>query len=199
MKNKILAISIIFILIIFINISFASTTSELPSMFELCIEDLSSKSINYYDYIILTSPIDESGVKVVYFYFFINDTYQCYISSNIIKCNHVNIYAFYNYTSSDYIIEESKNLDTILSYTNLNAVSVSYSSFDLKNEDGSLFFQQTPVPQDLTLAVVLEMIQVQEMWKTLMKNVVISLLVFVVSYLALRKAWSFLRTQLKGS
>lgn len=62
-----------------------------------------------------------------------------------------------------------------------------------KSNDFNFFFQ------NLTLAQELEKIQVLEMWKTLMKNVVISLLAFVVSYLALRKAWSFLRIQLKGS
>lgn len=62
-----------------------------------------------------------------------------------------------------------------------------------KSTDLNFFFQ------NLTLAQALQLNNPVREMKTLMKNVVISLLVFVVSYLALRKAWSFLRTQLKGS
>lgn len=55
---------------------------------------------------------------------------------------------------------------------------------------GNFFFHQ------ITLAESLEMIQVQEMWKTLMKNVVVSLVVFLVGLVAFLKAWNWLKTQL---
>lgn len=64
------------------------------------------------------------------------------------------------------------------------------------------FFQQTPVPlvvniQPKTVTQVLEKTQVMEVWKNLMKTLVVSLIVFLVGLVGLRKAWTFLKTALR--
>lgn len=76
--------------------------------------------------------------------------------------------------------------NTIYMYTNVNVYTDS-SCTD--------FFFKAPV-MEITLAQELEKIQVQEMWKTLMKNVVVSLVVFLVGLIAFLKAWNWLKTQL---
>ena len=66
----------------------------------------------------------------------------------------------------------------------------------------SVFFQTTPVPsvvyiQPLTLAEELEKAETVEVFKKLMRNVVVSLVVSLVGFLSLRKAWTFLKKDLK--
>lgn len=64
------------------------------------------------------------------------------------------------------------------------------------NSYTEIFFQKTPAPPT-TLAGVLEATNPLEMWKTLMKNVLVSLVVFLVVLIAFLKAWAWLKNQLR--
>lgn len=60
-------------------------------------------------------------------------------------------------------------------------------------EPGGDFFHLAP----LTLGQELEKVEVAEVFKKMIKNVVISLLVCLIGFLSLRKGWTFLRTALR--
>lgn len=203
MKNKILSILYIFTILSFILINncFAITfkndseiyTIELPFDVNEHPDFLILKFTNGKGYQVLF-PAGEYDLP---FYRTSGDGIQYYLKGSTTYGQ----WNYYNYTiSSDSWSEMKTTIQCEAKiYSNGSHVSdVIYSNTDIiLKSDSSIFFQRTPVTG--TLALELETIQVQEMWKTLMKNVVISLLAFVVSYLALRKAWSFLRIQLKGS
>lgn len=63
------------------------------------------------------------------------------------------------------------------------------------DENGSDIFFRPPV-QEITLAQELAGVQVTKQWKTLMKNVVVSLVVFLIGLIAFLKAWAWLKMQL---
>lgn len=76
---------------------------------------------------------------------------------------------------------------------NINWYGMIYSNADILNkDDGTVFFQKTP----LTLADHLEKAEAVEMFKDLMKKLVVSLIMFLIGLIGLRKAWTFLRTAL---
>lgn len=77
-----------------------------------------------------------------------------------------------------------------------NAPAFTYftSSVDIL-KDNEIFFQRTPV----TLAEILEVTNPTQTFQKMMKSVVVSLLVCLVGFLSFRKAWAFLKTQMKAS
>lgn len=218
MKNKILTISIIFILFscAFINNSFARCGDiTIVNGYSYNTEFFNAQ----YQFVVLYNIAEDTLYGFLHtktnhdlcetqrYYLYEDDT-NFYLRA---RCDHYNDFQVQN------CIKYDKSTDSFVNFSSYDLYF--YMSFNksewklvdigclvyrdadyttLANLEEYDFFFQAPVTE-ITLAQALEKIQVQEMWKTLMKNVVISLLVFVVSYLALRKAWSFLRTQLKGS
>lgn len=67
-----------------------------------------------------------------------------------------------------------------------------FSSADILNSDGTVFFQKAP----LTLAGILEQNNPVEIFQIMMKKLVVSLLVCLIGFLSLRKGWTFLKTVL---
>lgn len=216
MKNKILTISVIFILLsfIFINNNVFAASYDLSDhknhisdkswciVYSYSSENfylLVSDNTTYKYFYTFDLSLNENGIYTSNGEFLVSSSYG---SSPYGSQGNFHSYVFdkdtlvFNYLSQQY---------TPASHFNCGECEIIASNLDIYNPNKlSIFFQATPVPSvvriaPMTLSEELEKIQVQEMWKILMKNVVISLLVFVVSYLALRKAWSFLRTQLKGS
>lgn len=216
MKNKILTISIIFILLsfIFINNNVFASVSYTYNNKEIILPDLPFDTEQHPYYILGYCNHYLDGTSSSYLVAYPKGTYDKYYFLNVSGENCVSYYGndsgnksgwtyYYikysdDYSSSSYQWTSAEN--TSLDYIKFGSKGYIISStFDVYTDSSFTdFFFKAPVTE-ITLAQALEKIQVQEMWKTLMKNVVISLLVFVVSYLALRKAWSFLRTQLKGS
>lgn len=196
MKNKILTISIVFILLsfIFINNVFARDINI----------DLSSISYVQYGYVIY-----ECNDGNIYLACSPDSAHNLtgYINNHIVYSEKNTYSAGCAWYTVLYKINEDNTFTFICNQDPFDSSSyqvskILYSDRDVYTEQKkSLFFLATPIPEPIpvTLAGVLETTNPMEIFKTLMKNVVISLLVFVVSYLALRKAWSFLRTQLKGS
>lgn len=222
MKNKILTISIIFILLsfIFINNCFAIQLDNFTENYYFFLPDTCYNTL---------ITLDEYNNDNYNFFSVVNNgTFEVYFfdkSLNIkfkVTRSDSNNYGQYCITNMDdlsnfsckayYIGEKSGSINKTSTlnyfaipnsmwnyYTGYSKKAYLYTNLEFYSVDNSNdFFFNAPVTET-TLAQELEKIQVQEMWKTLMKNVVISLLAFVVSYLALRKAWSFLRIQLKGS
>lgn len=79
-------------------------------------------------------------------------------------------------------------------YSNGSHVAdIIYCTHDvILKSDGTIFFQSPPS----LLVVELQKAEVMKGFKNLMKKLVVSLLVFLIGLIGLRKAWSFLKTVL---
>lgn len=207
MKNKILSISIILILLsfIFINNNVFALDYDLSDYKN---HDLMSGSwfIYYSEEENIIYLVTTDSTSRQYLTCYLSNGYDWSSMGSLGNFSNMGGFYRYSFNTSTRKFEEREHIDNgCLNFGNPSGKIIA-SGCDLYNylNGWSSFFQVTPVPltvyiPEMTLSMELEKIQVQEMWKTLMKNVVISLLAFVVSYLALRKAWSFLRIQLKGS
>ena len=205
MNNKIITISIIFILIsfCFINTCFAYTVDtdyELPET-NLFTEYITGKDDNGYYIINGSSTVCDryfvitDGKELVYI--FVSDGYF----SDDAKTYYMNNRETYNYIYFEYYLDGSfKRQNSLRNDTSMGVMfnqDYVYTSFDCKFADGTVFFQAPPVmEQETTLAMVLEQNNPMEIFKILMKNVVVSLVVFLVGLVAFLKAWAWLKTQL---
>lgn len=204
MKNKILSISIIFILLSFIfinNIIFASTTFTFTDRFgvERTVPSFPQDEVlgdkSFYHYAIVKLGNNKNGLYIASGdgYFYNKGTTDLYCST---QCYMASI------SDGEYVLSDTicKAKERLCSYNEICYFSgglfdgLDSTTYTLEPM-GDFFFHQTPVTE-ITLAQELEKIQVQEMWKTLMKNVVVSLVVFLVGLVAFLKAWNWLKTQL---
>lgn len=197
MKNKILTISIILILLSSIFISsnvFAAETVDLSCCYDVI-------------------PLHENGDQYCpYFIYLDNGTYYLVFPQNN-SCSNIYLYSVYAKTIKTdnggihiYTYNSTNNCFDYLKSKSSNVVEVPDSATFIASNinlyyerEGNCFFTQTPVPlpqKEQTLATVLEETNPMEMWKTLMKNVVVSLVVFLVGLIAFSKAWAWLKTQL---
>lgn len=99
-----------------------------------------------------------------------------------------------------YCLPNTSSIEFVFNTTNTSAGNSTaytylYSSADILNTDGTVFFQRPPV----TLAEILEATNPTQTFQKMMKTVVASLIVFLVGFLSFRKAWAFLKAQMKAS
>lgn len=200
MKNKILAISIILLLsFIFISSNVYASETGYVSPPDKIIEELESKEYYNnpdYDYLVYKwnsnySILFVEKTDTLKFYTYIGN--HVYINANEAFNGYLFTYdSSYTLTSSEEVINATW-IDRNCGFIDDN-VGVSSMNIYTDNTFTEIFFQ-APV-QEITLAQELEKIQVAEIWKTLMKNVVVSLVVFLVGLIAFLKAWAWLKNQL---
>lgn len=127
---------------------------------------------------------------------------SCVLASNDLTTNpwgspkSFNVYKFNNSSNKFEHLKNTTEFSIEHSYLIASNVTIRYAG------NHSDFFQATPVPSvvhiaSTTLAKELETVQVTKVWKTLMKTLVVSLIVFLVGLVGLRKAWTFLKTALR--
>lgn len=206
MKNKILTISIILILLsfIFINSCFATGFEDYPTV--PILNKINGVDVsNFNHHILIYHGSDAIILKVVYFskeyldptfYIWNDDSFIISIEGD----GKPPVFYYQNYlfdtTSNSWNIALNGSCNNFQKF-GLSGYTFYASTVDIYNSDrATLFFQQTPVPQDLTLAMVLEMNSPMEIFKKQMKNVVVSLVAFLVGLVAFLKAWAWLKTQL---
>lgn len=199
MKNKILVISIILLLLscVFINNSFAvenkthtitginGTTFTFPDFSGTNIEN--GFFIQYWNGVYYMGVFNSNNVHL-----YINSTYKIgsTVSYTEYKLNtSSNSWDFYREMSAN----NEATTDGLLFYTTHDVYSSKTSNNINITKTGNNFFVPPPV---VTLATVLEETNPTEMFKNLMKNVVVSLVVFLVGLVAFLKAWAWLKTQL---
>lgn len=203
MKNKILPILCIFILFscIFINSCFASDTSDFSWTYNDYTYNLPNlrNSVNTtygliitgeeYKYFRIVELLDYPSDNSIHIASTYGGSFSYYTSSGAL--GKYNVWA-YDLEKGTLKLEytEVDNWDWSLHYPTL------YSTYDIYDTNGTdIFFQKAPVPPT-TLAGVLEATNPTEVFKNLMKNVVVSLIVFLVGFLTFSKAWAWLKTQL---
>lgn len=199
MKNKIILISFIFILVscVFINNNVFASTDYTYNGETITLPDLPFDTDEYPNYGIYYHK--DNGYTCFYARY---DMDKAFITpnkeSNGTINNRISYYqlgtttkgTWYYYLLKDGAWGSRQHTDTGYMHWTQHVL---YSSFDIYTDyTFTDFFFKAPV----TLAMELEKIQVAEMWKTLMKNVVVSLVVFLVGFLAFSKAWAWLKTQL---
>lgn len=207
MKNKILTVSIIFILLsfAFINFSLGFTINSITCDYNgtTYTLDLPDEVYNYSYYFIAR----QIGTDQVFIYcsnepFIYNEKCSAYYDSNKVDCLtcYKSTVCYYKYklttsTEWEFLSKTGLHVSGILTPSQNYWYEFIYTNVDICDSSGTVFFQQTP----LTLEEVLMKAEAVKTFQTMMKNVVISLLVFLISFVALYKGWNFLRTQLKGS
>lgn len=216
MKNKILTISIIFILLslVFINncFAFSETININGNSYNCFIPDKA------YNTMITLEEYNNSNYKFwancgdsqLHVYFFPKDMDIKIWKSNTDGGFQSNYASIENFSCIYYsILENSGSINTTdKNRTDFASANGSYgyylngsnhyfyTNINIYNDNTCTdFFFKAPVTE-ITLAQELEKIQVAEIWKTLMKNVVVSLVVFLVGLIAFLKAWAWLKTQL---
>lgn len=224
MRNKILIISFIFILLslVLVNNCFAYNYSNLEwydkhyitydienDKYKLFFEDkeydLSIKKENSNIFIIRDFG---SSATVYHFNFSENAKYYFYLGNGddnnlYFTCTEdytiVSYTDYYNGTISD-VSTNNFNANSTKSFSKYYDwyILSPYITGIYTDSSCTDFFFKTPVmeTEKTTLAEVLEAANPTEVFKNLMKNVVVSLIVFLVGFLTFSKAWAWLKTQL---
>ena len=196
MKNKILTISIIFILLsfIFINSCFAySSSNSVQTLFSACTNYLDDHNITYYDYVVL----EKYNAKEYIFIFLTNSnyTFKANTSKNYISANY-NIIFHFDSNEEDLSVFSSNTGSTVYDIFSLSMFYPTYSTFDIYNSSNALFFQLTPVPPS-TLVEALEISKPKETFQTMMSGIIPYLIALVVGLVAFWKAWQLLLKELR--
>lgn len=193
-KNKVLKIVIFLLLLLtfFITNSFASTTLinslNVRDYYAIAEEFANSYDYTIYDYII-TSSEDEA-----YIYIYPTEEYRCNIiyssrySQNLIQTESCKILAFKDVNNpNSYTLVDGHDY---VGYTNADCII--WSSFDIYNEDSTLFFQVTPLSKGILAPIMGEV-------KPITKEIVITLvgllkllIPFLICLLGFWKGWKIL-------
>ena len=201
-NKKIFLISLVFLFFIFLNSNcFAYTDTEgysnedMYNMFTSVKEELEENNTSYYDYVIVSHcKNDGENDNSVEIYMFLDSDYSCYVSNyyNTLRlhANKCNVYCFSNGSFTFSVVSKQNN---ITAYG--KAVDIKYSSFLIKNKDGTDFFSQTPLTR---LVPVVKQVEMGETMKQIIQLFPM-ILVVVVSCLGLRKALQMLLTVLHQS
>lgn len=182
LKNKILVIFMLILLLLTFGITncFASTTLinslNVRDYYALVEEYFANKGWTIYDYIITS---EESKA---YIYIYPSETYRCYIEGSLIKTEACKIFAFEDIDNPmSYELVDGRNF---VGYTNANCII--WSSFDINNSDGTLFFQRTPLSQGILAPIMGEAKpKMKEITTTLvgLAKLLIPLLVCLIGFL----------------
>ena len=195
LKNKILVIFMLILLLLTFGITncFASTTLinslNVRNYYALVEEYFANKGWTIYDYIITS---EESKA---YIYIYPSETYRCYIEGSLIKTEACKIFAFEDASNPmSYKVVDGSNF---VGYTSANCII--WSSFDINNEDGTLFFQRTPLSQGILAPIMGEAKpKMKEITMTL-AGLLVLVSGFLVLVIGLRKALALLQRILKAS
>ena len=204
MKNKILILSMIFMLFSFIfinNIVFATESTPNTLILNILIDSINNDidySTGNYDLLICstnTGYVAYILTKPEGFNYWTNNGRDTFGAVNSIpqdvpfNCKHINFDASGNIT----------NTGTFLSvtYVKANTANILYSTFDMYGDKGctEIFFQRAPVmEQEKTLGVVAQKMETVEM--NPLKEILILvpiMIILLTSYLGLRKGLVFIK------
>lgn len=203
MKNKILSILCIFILVSFIfinNNTFATSNSfylsingtivELPDFYNNINTSngfiITSSDLNEFRIMeFLDTPYDNRVFSEVLYSF---ETFRYYTSEAKI----LGSWKIYTYTlDGSYTVEYTSNDHWDWSYH----WPVVYSSYNIYDVDGQLFFHQAPL--SLTAIQVLEQNSPMKIFQTMTHGMIPYLIVFLVGLVAFWKAWQLLLKELR--
>lgn len=153
---------------------------------------------NAYDYLSVAQQYFEDNNLTMYDYIvtsegfvyaFYTEDYTCYAFDDYVKtirCN--NSYIFEFSSLDNYNIITSSTSSNGQSYTNANAIL--FSSIDIKNADGTIFFQKTPLGMGVLAPMVARM-ETSQVMKEIV-GILPLIIVVVVSLVGLRKALKML-------
>lgn len=206
MKKSFVVFSLILIILLFstINCFAYSGNDTVQDLFQACVDYLNTNNKPYYDYFIIKHKEGN------YYYFYFSNTengrFKVQVAESVLgdyDALYGNYYTIFYFNSEDKTeispSATNSNGNSFVNCINLSNYEVIYGSTNLKRDDGTIFFQQTPLVMktEMTLAGVLKENNPIQAWKVLMKNVVVSLVVFLVGLIAFSKAWAWLKTQLR--
>ena len=131
-----------------------------------------------------------------YYYNYSNDT--SYGTGN----NRLNFYNYeYSLDTTDFLTPSAKyyGIWGIMGNASggLSGLKIHYSSVDIKDSSGNVFFQKTPLGITETLVVETNKVQIAEQLKKMITGFLKYLIALVISVIAFWKGWQFLSTQLK--
>ena len=208
MINKILSILCVFILVscLFINNNvFAANTVDVidiedEALFNLIYQTEEYKSGDYY---FVVGRNDVSYYKIVFLRK--TDNLKAYVNN----FSGSEYYIYYSVGIAQSIYRASKNPTelTLMETKDSNKSNKLYNSksgefyanFDIYSDNTytDFFFKAPIMEQELTMAQILEQNNPVQTFSNLMKNVVVSLVVFLVGLVAFLKAWTWLKSQLR--
>lgn len=210
MKNKILSILCVFILVscLFINNNvFAANTVDVidiedEALFNLIYQTEEYKSGDYY-FVVGRGDNSSAYYKIVFLKK--TDNLKAYVNN----FSGSDYYVYYSVGNDQSIYKATINptelvfLENKISHkSNLFYLSKSgmfYANFDIYSDNTytDFFFKAPIMEQELTMAQILEQNNPVQTFSNLMKNVVVSLVVFLVGLVAFLKAWTWLKSQLR--
>ena len=207
MKNKILTITVIFILLSFIFINTNVFATETTNTLIVDGHDMSD-IYNYFSpddaFFIYIAP----GTTSYFFYKPTGNGYTSHVSlfstketATVLYCNsswnyygHVNFYSFDTSTERFKLAWEGDcNGDH-----NISNMNIVYASKGIYNADHETFFMNPPAPPvPTTLAGVLEATNPTQTFQTMIHGIIPYLIALVVGLVAFWKAWQLLLKELR--
>lgn len=206
LKNNILAhkflliiVFAFFILFIFTIDCFATDNyyqeSDIPKCFDIATKYLKDNNIKYYNYFVCYEIDTTNGGYAINFLFLISNDCTCYIESGEnprIVSNHTYLIQFHkeaNYNISNLVLKDYSST-TKWNY----AKDIKYSSFDIMNSNGTIFFQKTPLLQGVQVVGVTQVEEIPKAITEVLKMIIpiglvvlsIFLVIFLVRLVILR-------------